>query len=110
MPAAIPIAAVVVSALAAGGSAIEANQQIQHAKGAAQAEATAAQGQIDTANKQDQDTQAAKGSNASATQSAAIAALRASMSGTNGFGGSILTSGQGTNTAVPTTTKSLLGA
>lgn len=110
MPAAIPIAAFIVAAAGTTYSAVEANQQTQHAKGAAQAQATAEQNQINDANKQDQATQAAKGSDASATQSAAIAALRASMSANNGFGGSILTSGQGTNTAAPTATKSLLGA
>lgn len=109
MPA-IPAIALVVAAAGATYSAVSANQQVQHAKGAAQAQATAAQAQVDAQAKSDQATQVNKGQGASATQSAAIQALRASLSANNSFGGSLLTGGQGTGTPAPTATKSLLGA
>ena len=109
MQAAIPMLVSVTAATATYG-AVESNQQAQHAKGAAQAESTAAQGAIDAQKATDQKTSDQKQTNASATQSAAIQALRASLSASSGFGGSILTSGQGTQTTAPTATKSLLGA
>lgn len=110
MPAAVPIAALVVAAAGTTYGAVESNQQAQHAKGAAQAQATQAQAQIDQQKKADTATQTAKGANASATQASAIQALRASLSANSGFGGSLLTSGQGTGTAAPTATKTLLGS
>lgn len=110
MPAAIPYIALAVTAAGTTYGAVNANQQEQHAKGAAQAQATKEQGLIDTQTKQDQQTQQAKGENASATQKAAIAALRASMSTKSLSSGTILTSGQGTGTPAPTQTKTLLGA
>lgn len=107
----MPVAALaVVAAAAAIYSGVEANQQQQHAKGAAEAQATAADAQIADQTKKDETVQQTKGANATTTQSAAIKALRASMSANSAFGGSILTGSQGTGTAAPTTTKSLLGA
>lgn len=109
MPAAIPIAAVVVSALAAGGAAVEANQQTQHAKGAAQAEQTAMNNQVAAANAADAQNKTQQANTGSATQSAALAALRASMSAGSGFGGSLLTNPSSSGIA-PTQGKTLLGA
>ena len=109
MPAAVPWVAMAVTALAAGGSAVEANQQTQHAKGAAEAQNTAMQAQIDQQTKADAATQTQKADQGSATQAAALAALRASMSDSSGMGGSILTSPTGTTGMAPTQTKSLLG-
>lgn len=109
MAAAVPLAAVIVSALAAGGSAVEANQQTQHAKGAAQAEATAMNSQIATADATTKATAAQKADVGSSTQSAALAALRASMSAGSGMGGSILSTPEGSSVA-PTSGKTLLGA
>jgi hypothetical protein len=113
MPAAIPIAALVVAAAGTTYEAINANQQEQHAKGAAQAQATQEQNLVNQQTAADQSTQNQKANTGSATQQAAISALRASMSANSGFGGSILTSGQGTQgtqQTAPTATKTLLGA
>lgn len=104
-------AAVITAVAAAGGatySAVQQNQQVQHAKGAAQAQKTAADAQVAAADKQTQANKDAKKEQASTTQAAAIAALRASMSAASGAGGSILTSPQGSAPA-PTGSKSLLG-
>ena len=109
MPAAAAVAAVVVSALAATGSAIEANQQTQHAKGAAQAQQTLMNDQIAKADATTKADQSAKASSGSATQAAALAALRASMTANSGMGGSLLTNPTGSGVA-PTAGKMLLGA
>jgi hypothetical protein len=109
MPATASIVAVTLAAAGTGYQAYQTNQQIQHAKGAAQAEQTAMNAQIDTANKQTAADQTAKANTGSATQAAALAALRASMSASSGFGGSILTSPTGT-TPAPIQGKTLLGA
>ena len=103
------IASTTIAALSAGGSAIEANQEKQHQKGAAQAQQTAMDAQIKTAQDQDTASKTQMANQGSATQAAAIAALRASMSASSGMGGSILTSPTGTTGMVPTQTKSLLG-
>ena len=103
------IATTTVAALSAGGSAVEANQEKQHAKGAAEAQATAMDQQVKTADEQDKANQTQKANQGSATQAAALAALRASMSASSGMGGSILTSPTGTTGMAPTQTKSLLG-
>jgi hypothetical protein len=97
-----------VTALAATGSAVEQNQQVQHAKGAAQAEATAADNAVKTQTAADAASTQQKADQGSATQAAALAALRASMSASTEMGGSILTSPTGTAPA-PTAGKSLLG-
>lgn len=108
MPAAIPILIAVTAATATYG-AVQQNQQIQHAKGAAEAQETAINAQVKDSKAKDAQSMAAKGDQASATQAAALAALRANMTATGGLGGSILTSGQGTAPA-PTVGKTLLGA
>lgn len=113
MPAAAPvIAAYVTTALAAGAATyqgIQSNQQAQHAKGAAQAQQTAFDSQIKTQQDADATQKKNAATQAGSTQTAAIAALKASMSATNTGGGTILTSGQGTG-AAPVQGKTLLGA
>ena len=94
--------------LSTSATAVMANQQTQHAKGAAQAEATAANAAVDQQTKADAAATQQKANQGSATQAAALAALRASMSASSGMGGSILTSPTGTPPA-PTAGKSLLG-
>lgn len=111
MPAAIPIliAATAVSAGTAVYGAVQQNQQVQHAKGAAQAQETAMNNQLTLANQKDEQTKTAKASQGSSTQASALAAIKAAMSASSGFGGTLLTSGTGTQ-AAPTATKTLLGA
>lgn len=109
MPAAIPILIAVTAATAVAG-AVEQNQQIQHAKGAAQAQKTAMDAQIKTATDADAATQKQKADVGGSTQAAAIAALRASMTSGTGMGNTILTSPTGTGGAAPTVGKTLLGA
>lgn len=103
------ITTAVVSALAAGGSAVQANQATQHAKGAAEAQKTANDAQLADAAKTDAANKDAQATRGSTTQQAAIAALRASMSASSNAGGTILTGPEGTGTGTPTATKSLLG-
>lgn len=111
MPAAIPIVAAVATAAAVGGTAysmVSANQQKQHAIGAAQAQNDAANAQINQEQAQDKATQQQKAQSASATQQAALAAIRASMGTSGSMGGTILTGPQGA-AAAPTQGKTLLG-
>lgn len=107
MPAAIPLL-VAVTAGSAIYSGVEANQERQHAKGAQQAQDTALNAKIDEQKKADLNQKTAKGTQASVTQSAAIAALKASMSTAGQMGGTILTGGQGAAPA-PIASKTLLG-
>lgn len=107
-PAALPAIALAVTAAASVASAVETNQQIQHAKGAVEAQATEAKAALDTQKKADDANTLAKGESASATQQAALSALRAAMSGTGALGGTILTN-PGSSGSLPTTTKTLLG-
>lgn len=106
MPAAIPLIAAVITTTA---GLYEANQQTQHAKGAAQAQQDAMTKQAADAATADKNTMAKKADVGSATQQAAIQALRASMSASSGAGGTILTGPQGQTGMAPTTTKTLLG-
>lgn len=96
----------VISALAATGGAVEANQQTQHAKGAAQAEAQAMNDQATAAAATDKANLAKQADKGTSTQNAALAALKASMAASNS--NSILTSPTGAAPA-PTQTKTLLG-
>jgi hypothetical protein len=108
MPAAIPYIALAITAAATVGSAVEANQTAQHAKGAAEAQATQTQADIATANKQTQDTQKQQASTAQAGAAQKMAAALANMNQTGGDSGSITgASGMG---AAPTSAKTLLGA
>lgn len=95
--------------LAGGGQMIMANQQTQHAKGAAEAQATAMDAQAKDLATKDAANLEAKRNQGAATQNAAIAAIRASMSAGSGMGGTILGGGAGT-TVAPTAQKTLLGA
>ena len=104
------IATGLVAALAGGAQAVEANQQTQHAKGAAQAQAAQAQAAVDQQTATDKAAATANANTGTTTQQAAINALRASMSASSGMGGSILTSPATNTTPAPTATKSLLGA
>lgn len=108
MPAAIPIL-IAVTAGAAVASAVQKNQEVQHAKGAAQAQETALNNQITAQKQTDAQNKSAKDSAAAGTQASALAALRASMSASSGFGGTLLTGPTGAQ-AAPTATKTLLGA
>lgn len=106
--AAVPLIAV---ALSLAGTAVEANQAKQQAKGTANAakdQQNQLQGQIDTQKKTDAANIANKGNAATATSSQALAAIRASMSANSSAGGTILTGPQGAAPA-PTTSKTLLG-
>lgn len=98
----------VVAAGTATASAVQSNQATQHAKGAAQAQQTAMNAQVDQANKTDAANKKALEVQGTATQSAALAALKASMSAGSTNGGSILTGPTGAP-AAPTVTKTLLG-
>ena len=108
MPAAVPIIAAVITV---AGTAVEANQQKQAAKGAANAasdqqkqvaQATADQQKKDQANLNQQ------GNNAGASQKAALDAIRASMTTGQASGGTILTGPQGSS-GTPAQGKTLLG-
>lgn len=94
---------------------VQANQEKQHAIGAAEAEQTAIQGQIAAADKAKADSDAASAATAAAQvganreQSAAIVKAKAKASGTASSQGSILTSPLGA-TSAPIVIKSLLGA
>jgi type II secretory pathway pseudopilin PulG len=105
MPAAVPIA-LAVAAASTVYQAVDANQQRQHAKGAAQAQQTAMDAQIKAQDDQDKATKNAKGREANAGQAQALAAIRAAMS-TSGMSGTVL-SGPSSAPA-PTSTKTLLG-
>lgn len=107
MPAAIPIL-VAVTAASSIYSAVDSNQQRQHAKGAAEAQKTSIDAEIASQKKDDQAAKSAKATNASANQKAAIAAIQSSMRNEGGMGGTILTGGSGAGPA-PTQQKQLLG-
>ena len=107
MPA-IPYIALAITAAATVGSAVESNQTTQHAKGAAQAEATANQNAVDTANKQTQATQTQQSQTAQAGAAQKMAAALANMTATGGDSGSI--TGAASMGAAPTQGKTLLGA
>jgi hypothetical protein len=108
MPAALPYIALAVTAATAVGGAVMQNQQTQHAKGAAEAQATAAQAQIDTANKTDAATNKTKADTAQAGAAQKMAAALASMTATGGAGGTI--TGAENMAPAPTAPKTLLGA
>lgn len=108
MPAVVP-ALIAISAGAAVAGAVQSNQATQHAKGAAQAQQTAMDAQVKKAGDLDAAEKKSKNDNASATATAAMSALRASMSTENLLGGTILTGGSGAAPA-PTAGKTLLGA
>lgn len=107
MPAVVPIMLAITAATAVG-SAVEANQQTQHAKGAAQAQATAQQAQIDTANKQTAATQTQQSQTAQSGAAQKMAAALAGMTAQGGAGGT--NTGASMMPAADTMTKSLLGA
>lgn len=107
MPAAVPIALAVVAATTVY-QGVEANQQAQHAKGAAQAQQHEADDQAKQLQATDAATTKAKSDSAASTQSAAVNAMKAAMSATGGGNGTILTSGTGAAPA-QTQTKTLLG-
>lgn len=102
------LATAAVAALAGGTQAIMANQQAQHAKGAAQAQETAMNAQVADQKKIDAADLTKKADSASATRAAAMNAIKASMSTTGQMGGTILTGGGGAAPA-PTANKTLLG-
>lgn len=108
MPAAVPIALAVVAATTVY-QGVEANQQAQHAKGAAQAQQTAMDAQIKDATAADESNKKTQADAGATTQARAMAAIRAAMSSGSGMGGTILTGGQGAAPA-PTQQKTLLGA
>lgn len=108
MPAAIPLLVAVTAASTIYG-AVEQNQQVQHAKGAAEAQATALAGQEKKLTDATVETNANKSRTASSTQNAAMAAIKAAMSSQGGLGGTILT-GPGGSAQTPIATKTLLGA
>ena len=104
MPAAIPILVAVTAATATYG-AVNANQQAQHAKGAAQAEAQTMNDQVAGAQATDLANKKKMADASSGTRDAAIAALKASMTAS---GGGTIGSPSGVAPA-PTATKTLLG-
>lgn len=108
MPAAVPIA-VAVAAGATAYQGIAANQQAQHAKGAAQAQKTEIDAQVKAAGEADAAGKKNKQQQAGANNSAAMAAVRAAMSASTASNGTILTGGFGAAPA-STTKKTLLGA
>lgn len=111
MPAAVPIALAVVAAtsVAATGYQIsQANQARRDAAEKSNAQQNAINDQIKAQATQDKADTKSKEDAGSATQSAALNALRASMSVDKSMGGTILTGGQGAAPA-PTQTKTLLG-
>ena len=108
MPAAVPIIA---AAITVAGTAVEANQQKQQAKGAANA-ASDQQKQVnqqltDQKNK-DQANLNQQGNNAGASQKAALDAIRASMTTQSAAGGTILSGPSGAS-STPPQGKTLLG-
>lgn len=107
MPAAIPILVAVTAASAIYGG-VEANQERQHAKGAAQAQEVKNNAAIEAQKKSDLAAQNQKSNQASSTQQAALAALRANMGTQGALGGTILT-GPGGAAPAPAAAKTLLG-
>lgn len=107
MPAAIPLLVAVTAGSAIYGG-IEANQERQHAKGAAEAQKTEMDAQIAAQQKADTAGKNQKATQASATQQAALAAIKASMNTQGTMGGTILTGGAGAGPA-PVAGKTLLG-
>ncbi len=91
------------------GPAVVANQQIQHAKGAAEAEGAAINAQLNQAQKDSQTATSSAAGASKSSQAAAIAALKASLSTQGNLGGTILTGPQGAAPA-PVSQKQLLGA
>ena len=108
MPAASPAILAITAGTAIYG-AVQQNQQIQHAKGAAQAQETAINDQIKKQKDAEAASKTAANASAGANQSAALAAIRASMSAASNFGGTLLTSPSGTPSPNPGG-KTLLGA
>ena len=76
-----------IAALTATGSAVMANQQTQHAKGAAQAQDTAMQQQVVQADDQTKATQTQQSQIAQAGAAQKMAAALASMTASGGMGG-----------------------
>jgi len=113
MPASAPVIGAIITAVTAAATTtatmVDANQQRQHAKGAAQAQEDKMTAQLDAAKTADDQAKKDKASAGSSTQAAALAALRASMSAASSSGGTILTSGQGTQGPAPLASKTLLG-
>ena len=101
-------AVIAASVLATGASAVESNQQVQHAKGAAQAQATAENAQIDAANKQTAATQTTQSQTAQAGAAQKMAAALANMTSQGGDSGSI--TGASSMAPAQTQSKQLLGA
>lgn len=106
MPA-LPAIALAVTAATAIGTAVEANQTVQHAKGAAEAQTTAMNDQIKTAT--DADTAAKKTQSQTAQAGAAqkMAVALANMDATGGMGGT--NTGASSMPAAETAGKTLLG-
>lgn len=107
MPAAVPIMLAITAATAVGG-AIEQNQQVQHAKGAAQAQQTAMDAQNAAAEKQTAANQTTQSQTAQSGAAQKMAAALANMTAGGGDSGSI--TGASTMAPAPTTSKTLLGA
>lgn len=117
MPAVIPYIPLIVAAVGTTAGAVEQNQQVQHAKGTAQAQQTQADAQIKAINDQTEaETKAASTtasniatSTSNQAQELATARQRTLAAGSNTTASTILTSPLGTIQA-PTITKTLLGA
>ena len=107
MPAAIPIL-VAVTAASSIYQAVDANQQRQHAKGAAEAQKTAMNAQMADLKKSEDVNKTQKADAGKANQAAAMEAVRSAMSTNNAGGGTILTGPQGAAPA-PIAQKTLLG-
>jgi hypothetical protein len=100
--------AAIVSASAGIAGAVNANQQAQHTKGAAQA--TAQQAQAQTAAERTAATNAASTATADATRDQAEQRQKQIIAGAQGAGSTILTSGFGVLQPAPTAGKTLLGS
>lgn len=111
MPAAVPAILAITAATTAAAAtytAVDSNQQRQHAKGAAEAQETKMKEQVALAEKTSAADKKAKATQASSTQQSALAAIRANLSAGSSFGGTLLTDPNAQQQA-PTTSKSLLG-
>lgn len=111
MPISLPVAMAIMAATtaaAATGSAVMQNQQIQHAKGAAQANQTAMNAQIKSADDQAKANQKNQSQTAQGGAAQKMAAALASMTSTGGMSGTIT----GASGMIPAQTqqKTLLGA
>lgn len=107
MPAALPYIALAVTAATAVGGAVASNQATQHAKGAAQAQATATQNTIDQQNTTTADAQKRQSETSQAGAAQKMAAALANMTATGGDSGSI--TGASSAPPAPTSAKTLLG-